>query len=93
MTNASARIEDIELMTKEYWEREYKRECRKAEAKKQACEREKAIYFLKQRTLGLLLALLSVALMFYDKDATFSLFIGIPLGVTLMVTEKRVLML
>lgn len=53
-------------------------------------DRKLKAYYRKQKTVGLMLALLSVLSIFIEMDGTFAI-LGVPLGAYIMFTKKRVL--
>ena len=84
--NGSAAIETV--YTYEEWLREYNRR----ETKRRIKQRTEHLYYMKQRLSGAIMTAMGIITPFVlDGDATFSLF-ALPLGIFLMLTNKKVMM-
>ncbi len=86
----NSRLEEIETVyTYEEWLREYNRR----ETQRRIIQRTEQLYYIKQKFSGLVVAAIGIITPFLlDGDATVSL-VTVPLGVFLMFTKEKVMML
>ncbi len=85
--NELERIETV--YTYEEWLREYNRR----ETQRRIIQRTEQLYYIKQKFSGLVMAAIGIITPFLlDGDATVSL-VTVPLGVFLMFTKEKVMML
>lgn len=86
--NAYKNYENIQRLDTLHTYAEWKR----IERKRKAQRRETAIYYIKQKLMGLAAVGLSIAsLLLLDGDATISVLM-LPLGIFLMITKEKVCM-
>lgn len=63
---------------------------RQEQRKRELRRRNKAIYYLKQKAMGLVLTIISVIIPMIDGDATVSIFL-MPIGLHMIFTKQRVI--
>lgn len=61
---------------------------RQEQRKRELRRRKKALYYLKQKTMGMILIIISIIIPIIENDATASVFI-LPIGLSMLFTKEK----